>query len=88
MNEIPKGKHLFGLAKIGDKGQILIPKEAREVFGLKPGDKLLMLGDEERGIALIKVDEAAMFESMMPYIPTIGESADADSEPPQNGGGI
>ncbi len=75
MKAIPKGKHIFGLAKIGEKGQILIPKEAREVFGLKPGDKLLMLGDEERGIALVKVDEAALFADMMPYIPVIGESA-------------
>ncbi len=76
MSEIPKGKYLFGFAKIGEKGQILIPKEARDVFGLKPGDKLLMLGDEERGIALIKVDEAAMFADMMPYIPVIGEPND------------
>ncbi len=74
MKQIPKGKHIFGFAKIGEKGQILIPKEARAVFGLKPGDKLLMLGDEERGIALIKVDEAAMFRDMMPAIPTIGET--------------
>ncbi len=74
MKQIPKGKHIFGFAKIGEKGQILIPKEARAVFGLKPGDKLLMLGDEKRGIALIKVDEAAMFRDMMPAIPTIGET--------------
>ncbi len=73
MKDVPKGKHMFGVAKIGEKGQILIPKEAREVFGLKPGDKLLMLGDEERGIALIKLDAEAMFANMMPYIPVIGE---------------
>ncbi len=77
MKDIPKGKHLFGFAKIGEKGQILIPKEAREVFGLKPGDKLLMLGDEARGIALIKVDEATMFADMMPQIPIIGEPAES-----------
>ncbi len=69
--QIPKGLHLFGLVKIGEKGQILIPKEAREVFGLKPGDKLLMLGDEAQGIALVKADPEKMFELFMPAIPEI-----------------
>ena len=56
------GKHMFGTVKIGEKGQILIPKEAREVFGLNPGDKLLMLGDEKRGIALVKMDDTILQE--------------------------
>ena len=47
-------KQIFGVVKIGDKGQIVIPKEAREVFGLKPGDSLLVLGDISRGLALVK----------------------------------
>lgn len=47
-------KQIFGVVKIGDKGQIVIPKEAREVFGLKPGDSLLVLGDRTKGIALVK----------------------------------
>ena len=46
----PKGKHLFGTAKVGEKGQIVIPKEARELFGIKAGDTLLILGDERVGI--------------------------------------
>ena len=50
----PKGKHVFGLVKVGEKGQIVIPKEARTVFNIQPGDSLLMLGDEERGLALVK----------------------------------
>jgi len=50
----PKGKHVFGLVKVGEKGQIVIPKEARTVFHIQPGDSLLMLGDEERGLALVK----------------------------------
>ena len=37
---------------VGAKGQIVIPKEAREVFGIRPGDTLLLLGDTERGIAI------------------------------------
>lgn len=50
----PKGKHIFGSVKVGAKGQIVIPKEAREIFDIKPGDSLLMLGDENQGIALVK----------------------------------
>lgn len=52
----PKGKHLFGISTLTEKGQIVIPKKAREIFGLSPGDKIVVLGDEERGIALMKAD--------------------------------
>jgi len=52
----PKGKHIFGTVKVGTKGQIVIPKEARDVFNIQPGDSLLMLGDEQQGIALVKQD--------------------------------
>lgn len=47
----PKGKYAW-TATVGEKGQIVIPKQAREIFGIKPGDNLLILGDEERGIAI------------------------------------
>lgn len=47
-----QGKYIW-TAKVGEKGQIVIPKEAREVFGIKPGDTLLLLGDVERGIAIV-----------------------------------
>ena len=50
----PKGKHMFGMVKVGDKGQIVIPAKARKVFDIKPGDSLIVLGDEEKGIAIIK----------------------------------
>ena len=53
---MPKGKHVFGTAKVGEKGQIVIPKEAREIFGISPGDTLLILGDEENGIVVTKAD--------------------------------
>ena len=49
------GKYIFGVVKVGDKGQIVIPKDARNVYGIKPGDALVMLGDE-RGIALLKTE--------------------------------
>ena len=47
----PEGKYAW-TATVGDKGQIVIPKQARELFGIKPGDTLLLLGDETRGIAI------------------------------------
>ena len=50
----PKGKHMFGVVKVGDKGQIVIPAKARKVFQIKPGDNLIVLGDETSGIAIIK----------------------------------
>lgn len=40
--------------KVGEKGQIIVPKEAREMFNIKPGDTLMVLGDKERGLALMK----------------------------------
>ena len=45
-----KPQRVFGTAKVGDRGQIVIPKEARELFGIKPGDTLLILGEEETGL--------------------------------------
>jgi AbrB family looped-hinge helix DNA binding protein len=50
----PKGKHIFGMVKVGDKGQIVIPAKARKIFNINPGDNLIVLGDEGQGIALIK----------------------------------
>ena len=49
------GKYIFGVVKVGDKGQIVIPKDARNVYGIKPGDALLLLGDQN-GMALIKTE--------------------------------
>ena len=47
----PKGKYVW-TATVGEKGQIVIPKQARDVFEIRPGDTLLLLGDEKRGIAI------------------------------------
>lgn len=58
----PKGKHLWGTVTIGIKGQIVIPKAARDTFGLKDGDRLVVLGDEAEGIALVKAED---FEKKM-----------------------
>ena len=48
----PEGKYAWS-AKVGEKGQIVIPKEARELFNIKSGDTLLLLGDIKRGIAIV-----------------------------------
>ena len=52
----PKGKYLFGIVTVGDKGQIVIPAKARKVFDIKTGDRLVILGDETQGMAVIKAD--------------------------------
>lgn len=46
----------IGIAKVGEKGQIVIPKEAREMFDIKSGDSIIVLCDKEKGIALLKAD--------------------------------
>lgn len=62
----PRGKHVFGMVTVGDKGQIVIPAKARKVFDIKAGDQLLILGDEGQGIAIIKGQE--VFERLIkPY---------------------
>ena len=62
-DEMPGGKHIlgknrqqrvFGTARVGDRGQIVIPKEAREFFGIEPGDTLLILGKNETGLIVTK----------------------------------
>ena len=50
--QYPKGKFL-SIVKVGEKGQIVIPKGARDLFGIRPGDQLLLMADRKRGIALI-----------------------------------
>ena len=52
----PRGKHLFGRVKVGDKGQITIPADARRIFSIHPGDSLIVLGDDSQGIAILKED--------------------------------
>ena len=49
------GRYIFGVVKVGDKGQIVIPKDARNLYGIKPGDALILLGDE-KGMAVLKTE--------------------------------
>ncbi len=53
----PMGKHMFGVVKVGEKGQIVIPAKARKIFDISPGDDLVVLGDEAQGIAILKEAE-------------------------------
>ena len=57
---LPDGKYAW-MVKIGEKGQFVIPKEARELFDLQPGAEILVLGDKERGIAILPKDKQAEF---------------------------
>lgn len=54
----PRGKHIFGIVRMGERGQIVIPKKARDIFNLTVGANFLVLGDESQGIALQKVEDA------------------------------
>ena len=78
MKDSIKGKHVFGTVKVGERGQIVIPKEAREVFEIKPGDKLLVLGDEEQGIAIVKAE--IMKEFALDVLKGMGMLNDQKSE--------
>ncbi|MBQ6014680.1 MAG: AbrB/MazE/SpoVT family DNA-binding domain-containing protein [Bacteroidales bacterium] len=55
------GKYIFGVVKVGDKGQIVIPRDARKIYDIKPGDALMVLGDQ-KGMALIKTE---IFQSVI-----------------------
>ena len=59
--EAHDGKYIFGVVKVGERGQIVIPKEAREQYDIKPGDSLMVLGDQ-KGIAMLKTD---VFQSII-----------------------
>ena len=50
-----QGKYIFGVVKVGDRGQIVIPKDARDIYGIKAGDSLLILGDK-KGMTILKTE--------------------------------
>ena len=58
----PKGKYAW-TATVGEKGQIVIPKQARELFEIEPGDTLILLGDKKRGIAIPPKSTFSQFAS-------------------------
>ena len=68
----PKGKYAWSVT-VGAKGQIVIPKEARNVFGIAPGDTLLLLGDVERGIA---IPPKSLFQDLNAHVFGAGSGGD------------
>ena len=71
------GRYYGSTVKIGPKGQIVIPKEIREMFGFEPGDSLFILADRKRGIAIQTID---LLTPMMKRIYTFNEEEEADEE--------
>lgn len=67
----PRGKNIWGTATVGEHGQILIPKEAREKFGLTYGCQVVILSDDSEGLALVPVE---MFEKRLKYLLSVVES--------------
>lgn len=61
----PKGKHVFGVVTVGEKGQIVIPAKARKIFQIDSGDRLIVLGDEGSGIAIIKEKDFLNMATML-----------------------
>lgn len=74
--QFPKGKFI-SLVKVGDKGQVVIPKGARELFNIQPGDQLVLLADKKRGIALINADELRIPDHLF----QLAKEAESDADP-------
>ena len=73
---MPKGKHAWSVT-VGTKGQFVIPKEAREIFGIRPGDTLLLLGDDKRGLA---IPPKSTFHSIFAHIFSPGSAERPEEE--------
>ena len=68
LNVPPKGKHFFGAVTVGERGQIVIPKKARDIFHIKPGHTVIVVGDDERGLAIVPESYINIFFDL-PKIP-------------------
>lgn len=71
-----RGKYAWTV-KVGEKGQFVIPKEAREVFGIEPGDTLILLGDVKRGLA---IPPKGLFQQLARHVFADAENAGAPEE--------
>ena len=74
MKKKPAGMYAWTV-KVGEKGQIVIPKEAREVFDIAPGDSLILLGDIKRGLAIPPKSALTMMNAMF-----LGEAAEPEED--------
>ena len=75
----PKGKFV-SLVKVGEKGQIVIPKGARDLFDIQPGDQLLLMADKKRGIALVGMDDLNVPEELFRIARGEDEDGNKNSE--------
>ena len=73
---LPRGKHVFGVAQMGERGQIVIPKRARELFNLSHGDALVVLGDTNPGTAGIALVPAQFFANMLELANQVQQDAE------------
>ncbi len=76
--QFPKGKFI-SMVKVGEKGQIVIPKGARELFAIQPGDNLLLMADKKRGIALVAADCLSVPETLFQMAKENQEDGNGDS---------
>ena len=74
----PRGKHVFGVVQVGERGQIVIPKRAREIFRLERGATLVVLGDTNPGTAGIALVPAEFFTSVLELAGQIQEPAEKE----------
>ena len=74
----PRGKHVFGVVQMGERGQIVIPKRAREIFRLERGATLVVLGDTNPGTAGIALVPAEFFTSVLELAGQIQEPAEKE----------
>lgn len=72
----PKGKYAWTV-KVGEKGQIVIPKEARQIFEISPGDTLILLGDDKRGLAIPLKNKFSQLISTI-FVGTLPERVDEE----------
>ena len=78
-----KKDRYVGISKVGEKGQIVIPKEARDMFDIAPGDSLVLLCDRKKGIALVKADVVGDFaDNFLPK--EQGNAPGSDGEPKED----
>lgn len=80
-NDAPSGKHMFGVMKIDPKNRIVLPEKAMKVFELKAGDKLLLIGDEAQGLAMVKLNS---FLAATAEIMKIIQETDTDGDKEEN----
>ena len=78
----PRGKHVFGVVQIGERGQIVIPKRARELFNLSRGDTLVVLGDTNPGTAGIALVPAQFLTALLELADQVQQEADGKEDKP------